>query len=525
MYTQQDQSIFQGNYQEGARMSVFTPRKHNTTIIRPHVFNFNESMVGELLESRGDAAIVSTFQGGNGALRHAIVPDSNGVMLDTYNFDSYWSFILIVDVAATALIDTTYGGPRNRTVLTGYFIDEPFLPHTLMSANPVPNLGAGILFTQKSMIALQNISGPNSRVISTIGANIDLIPQAMSVLVPEGDQMLLTDTGSIAKNTSFDQNGNERYLNKGPSYINNFTKAHANPRMLNSPRHQLIGLVNAIHDGMIQAEHECDNSVSVGMGYDQDIPYKFQDYVTRQTHVHNGLGVTIGSGQVDPCVPQTFGELSNQWPDLSVDPCHIPSVPQYDVSGQEDISVRNTMSSLITSVITGLATEHKLASIAFRYTTFTPNQVVNATQGQWAIEGATPIVFTTEVDFGREIDMFRMNLESSLFPTVMDLGGHFDLMVSFDMANSTLVDLHYLDDVDNVNAFYEHHNRLGGLAAPNIGNDAIYNRNTDQYTVLLGDLSANITGPTSFGGQAEQGRIFAEPQEMQQHQYTPQGVR
>jgi hypothetical protein len=124
--------------------------------------------------------------------------------------------------------------------------------------------------------------------------------------------------------------------------------------------------------------------------------------------------------------------------------------------------------------------------------------------GVWQISGATPIVQSTDEDFKQSIDMFKLCLESSLWPTIKLVGGEFDIMVNIDMSNSTLVNLNYFDISEQHGSYYEHHNRLGGMIAPYLGDHTVYDNNANQLHGLVGEISNQVIGTTRFGNHQMQ---------------------
>jgi len=489
-------------FYKGANIFVFTPRKHNTTILRPQVFNFTHGMADEFMSSYNQEHINNSFRV-NSDLMGAILPSRDGIQLDTYNFDNYWSFILVMDGDQMVTTDSRYGAPMGRTILTGYFLDEPFVPHTLNWVEPIQNENAKIMFTQESRLTLQHYHGMQSGTSIRVSANNDLIQPCVGVMGTNANgDMMLTDTGSIARNVSHGSEGNSRFVSNSPVVIGQMQKAKSSARDLYSPRHQLQGLAKCITGGLVEAEAEAAKYSAYGQGIAQHIPSYFSNYANNEVGMVNGTIPSIGNGGIDPSIPATFKDLDDMFGgELRVKPIEVPSVSQWDVYGQEYIDERSTMSNLVVSVVNGLATEYKLASISFRYSTWSPEHLSrNNVGGIWSIIDATPLIKLPDEQYRNDVQRFKSDLEISLFPTLKSIGGDFDLMVHFNMTHSTLVDLVYQDSrKDYGGSFYEHHNRLGGLTAPNIGDTNTFNHNTDQYSSLLGDIAANINGPTTFG--------------------------
>lgn len=495
---QQPNQIFSQNnkFSEGIDLFVFTPRSHGVTILRPQVFNFDEQMANDFTSVNATENLGTLFKDpSKESTRNAILPSHKGIQLDTTNFDNCWSFILVIDGQSMVFTDARYGSPKNRTVLTGYFLEEPFAPHTLQWTSPIPNLHAKMMFTRESKITLQALAGyQGTREHAKVAINNDLIPQAVSVMPMDANgDLMLTDTGSIAKLTGFQDNGNERFISGDSAVIGQFQKAKSVPRCMYNPHQQLMGLSQAIHTGIIEAEALAENQNATCFGSNQNVPYEFQTYTNSQVGLLNRSIPSVGTGEFNPSVPSTFGDLNHMFPNMRAHPLKVPTTTNVDIYGQENIHVRSTMSNLAVSVISGMATEYQISSIMFRYSTWSPDQTSRLTGGVWNIEAVTPIVSLDDQKFYRDIERFKNELSTSLWPVLQAASGDFDIMVNFDMANSTMVNLNYLDNGDAFGgSYYEHHNRLGGIAASNIGDDSTFHNNLNQYTALLGKIGGTI---------------------------------
>ena len=113
------------------KLFIFTPRHHNVSVIRPYVFNFTEDMADTFLQGNGTTDAMMRMNGfNNNSLCDAIMPSTNGIVLNTNVLDQYYSFVLIIDGAEPVRSMISFGAPKRRTVLTGYFYDEPILQHT-----------------------------------------------------------------------------------------------------------------------------------------------------------------------------------------------------------------------------------------------------------------------------------------------------------------------------------------------------------------------------------------------------------
>lgn len=493
MSAQQPYSPFSAGIGSGVELSIFTPRNHGSIYLRPFVFNFNNGSLNEMMSSGLAVNSLKSFQGaGKDALKQAIVPLAHGIPVHTYMYDSMWSFILVFDHAGGSVTTTRYGAPKRRTVLTGYFLDEPLHVASMYTSNPIFNPNAMLLFTHNSSLVLQSIFGAQHLPNLSINCNADIIPQMTATSI-DGD-LAMVDSATIAKCSMAGAGVGERVTCDAGAFVSSFVNesgvAHATAR---SPRHQLLTIAGAIDRASAHSDDTFGVHGSMGEGQPFIDPYdKFIGELHQNIATESPMPTNIG---IDPRIPMTLGQLDAMFPAMKMIPYRIPINPEYEVCDQGTVNPINIMSSMVQSTIGVFASECALASIQFRYASWVAGDICGINKGQWEIMAATSMIGD---DFdhhklGAAINNFKRTLENNLFPILLAAQGEFDLTVAYDMSSSTIIDLQYLDFAETGYGFYEGHNRLGGMLSPALGDKHALHNNELQFNFLVNNLAQQFS--------------------------------
>lgn len=491
---QQPFSPMSQRIQSGVGLYIFTPRNHGSIQLRPLKFNFNEQMLNDMLQQPNIKQALGTYEGNNKSMyTHAILPDPQGISMDTTQYDNMWSFILVFDNGGNNMTSMRWGSPKKRTVLTGYFLDEPLNPMTMFSSSPTHNPNAMMLFTHTSSTILQDRIDKIVQRSHRIVANEDIVPQATAAHVHNGEELALVDAATIAK-CQIPIEDDIRISSDAGAYLSTFNDmsgiVSSNAR---SPRHQLL----AIADAMDTAKTRTDATENSGIfgtvvdtvtsldPFDIFINEVYQNVASRQTGV-------INQNSIDPRLPIPLSALDNLFPNMNVVPFKIPINPEYEICDQGTVNPHNIMSSMIQSSIGVFASECLLASIQFRYGSWSVGDLCGMQEGQWQIIAASSMI-GDDLDQNKlsaALNRFRRLMETSLFPIVKDTCGDFDLIAAYDMSSSTIIDLNLMDYNNPGMGYYEGHNRLGGMVSSAIGGESTLNNNRIQFDTLVNRVAS-----------------------------------
>jgi hypothetical protein len=492
---QQPHSPFAQGISSGVELSVFTPRNHGSIYLRPLAFNFNDQTISEMMCNGSASQALSSFVGpGKDAIRTAIMPTGQGIQVNTDTYDTMWSFILVFDSTGNRMTTTRYGAPRRRTVLTGYFLDEPINPITMFSSNPVFNPDALLLFTHNSSMSIQECFGARQQRNFSVTSNADIIPQMTAQTVNE--DLALVDSATIAKCSMPGSVLGERVISDAGAFVSTFDErsgiSHASSR---SPRHQMMAIANAI-DGAGNHVQDTDAVFgSMGDGQMHSDPFdKFVNELHQNVATQGQMPII---NNVDPTIPMSLGHLDALFPDMTMKPYKIPINPEYAVREQGSVNVHNVMASMVQNTVPVFAAECMLASVSFRHASWVQGDLCGLNKGQWEIISATSMV-GDDLDPQKLINAlgnFKRTMENTLFPVLLTSGGEFDLTVAYDMSSSTIIDLQYMDWDETGIGMYEGHNRLGGMVSPALGGVDTLNSNRIQFDQLVNTVASVGSNP------------------------------
>jgi hypothetical protein len=474
---------------------IFTPTQHNDVVVRPYIYNFNSNMVDSFINcnSIGDNF---KYMMSSGNMLDSILPSPNGIQLNTSMLDSYYSFILIIDSAEEVRSMLAFGQPKRRTVLTGYFYDEPLNQMTLWSSSPTINPNAVMVFTHNTSLLLNSGSqyGSNTRKKINISAMHDIIPQSTESFT-DLNGLALCDIGSITNAFKPDDYSEESVATGIPYALSGFN--NNSPTIHNrvkSPKEQLIdiafGVDQAVHmaktDSVVYGQFGNENESLLGNDNNELFMSNLYSYFSRPdiTQVQQGINSST-------CI--TLQELINMYNNTEIIPCQVPFNPEYDVRSQSEINIQTVFSSLASKVINATAESMLISTIAFRYSSWNKANSMDR-GGAWEILSANSMI-GKEDDDGSGLDTairnFMKELEISLFPILLKAGGEFDIVANYDATGNTSIDLYFLDYYNESHAYYTDHNRLGGMTSPALGTFDNVTHNRNQFDTLASELSKN----------------------------------
>jgi hypothetical protein len=198
----------------------------------------------------------------------------------------------------------------------------------------------------------------------------------------------------------------------------------------------------------------------------------------------------LPKNSIDTSRPISMDNLMYLFPDLEIVPFEIPMTSPWDATPQDEMTARNSMSSMLSASLSNLVPSCGLAHIFFRYASYMqngPNTFIQNGEGVWEIINFGTLV---ECDQRRQegcVRMFQEYFLMELVPILKLVRGDFDLMAYVDASGYILIDLNYKDDFHRQlgEGFYETSSRLGGFINPMLTDLNTLNHNATQLEALV----------------------------------------
>jgi hypothetical protein len=487
--TGQFSSILSNN----VKLYIFTPYLHGNQVIRPYIYRFDDNLVDTFLN--GNGAVDTLKRMGsmqNNGISGAILPSTNGFLIDTTYLDNLYSFILLIDAVDPVRSMISLGGPKRRTILTGYFYDEPINPFTMYTSSPTLNPNALMLFTHNNSFLVNSGNSYGQNIINniTINANADIVPQSLDQTVG-GIDLSLCDISSLANAYSRDIYSNESIPTGQPLKLANHCKnAPILSDRVKSPKHQLIDIAYGIDQSfnITKNDHKIFGGLEGSLVGDNQHELFINNLYS---HLQRPDIASIQQG-VDPSKHMLMSDLTFMFPNIDVITCSVPYKADHDIRDQRESNIQTVFSSLVNNVVSSYAISNLLGRVAFRYASWMKNPL-EGRGGAWNIEVAELIIGAelNQTVLESSVNNFINAMESGLFPILINAGGEFDLSVSYDATGATTVDLFFMDYSSESRGYYVAHNKLGGMISPAIGSVDNAQSNRIQFDELVTKVANN----------------------------------
>lgn len=483
---------------------LYSPKKIDTQVIRPYVYQFNENMVDRMVESADPRSALKNggiFSDPN--FSSAIRPESNGIPMSMAPMSALWTFVLVIDLPLGAnAAGIVASGAQTRLVCTGWCSDEPIDPRTIHNTSPSPNYNCVFTVTHRTVLRVGDrigaLGGTPQRCITDdddfIGgylANMPMLSNKDLLLAAPGD--VLGGVGDV----TMDANGNpiSRTTMEGAYAVAAIgdNPSVSLPTRLKSPRHHLQEIVGALHSSVElakQSEYGASSDVTDAGNLlcIDPIDQAYNDY---KAQLFRSAGTAPRCLGLDVSVPFTLGQLNTIYPNSRLWPIMTRSESQWDVVPQTQISAKIMFSSLVASTVSTLAVGEGLAYIHFGFTS--QKTSLSSEPGVFRVEIAgllapDPNPQIADAQLAAACQRFKMNLMNDLFPILKAAANDtdFSLGCRYDLGSETLVDLHFLDNYYSTEGvgYYETNNRLPVFATPNLSNTDTFVNNGVQLQCL-----------------------------------------
>lgn len=490
-----------------AMLYVFSPNLIPTQVLRSYQYNFTDNLIDALGNTKDKLRKVVAQPGNTNLARDvnmAILPNPNGIQLDTQTISGQWSFILIVDTTPTPSSNRLQTAAATvRTIATGYCSEEPINPVT-NTINP----DAILMFTKTNITTIVPHMGPAGMTTKDYCDNdLSIVDDRVNQLT--GVSLVSATPRDLLRGHTYDRLTNTQICMPGDASLSNVGKGGSSKtitNVMNTPSIQLGDIVQAIGSGVSFGRNSELGTQSVLVPSPMDDP--METALDCFGNTVSGSDVVIQRGSLDGSHPRTMQQLVNEFPNMEVFRVPVPPVNCWDSSPQNVQTKRNAMSSMLSASLSNLLVSSGLASIAFRYDSYT-SVMTGLTSGN---EGVFyPLNYSTVVENDpaaqlRAIEQFKMLFIQHLVPIVRTYGGEFVLMCTIDIVGHILIDLIYRDEFGQNpgEGWYETSGRLGGFTNPMIADLDTFNTNATQLNTLAYNVTWNQLADVSrfgFGGR------------------------
>lgn len=473
-----------------ATLIIYSPTAVPDQVVRPYTYKFGAGLANAVMDQDTNRMLSpSSAKNQSNDVLTSIVPDANGIQMNTGIFQDRWSFILIIN--HQSLGRQYRAGCGSRMITTGYFIDEPMAPTTMFNTTPVLNPNATMVFTHTSGMNATLSRGPNGDIpLRTTTMDVDHVDVTASQLFSEA--MYLNTPGDVDSATMRMNDTGNLMVTPGAIALQSLQGGSAKiASRLKSPIHQMQEIFHTFNTAITHSE-QMDNA-----NLATPLSFKSPEDIMRDTIRGNLPGSNSGCGVnmsyiLDTTQPMFLGKLIQTFQNIQVFPFKIPTTTQWDVYPQTIVDIKTTMSSLVSSTLTFVAQQLWISSISFRYNSWMGGATFGANMHPsvalspevWEFYECSKLVPAEAEELKATVEGFKRSLEWQLFPIIQAVGGHFDLMCQVDVWGNTLIDLRFMDNGDQGDGFITTNNKLGGYIAPTIGTMSTVNHNAQQLASL-----------------------------------------
>lgn len=504
------------SFNRGAILWLYSPRTYGTQVLRPYLYNFTDGMIDKLCNSapsmRDAMCRRDIIQSPDLAM--AIRPEANGIALDTSVFADAWTFLLTTDMAPKYMGgDIAQLASPSRLICSGWCTECPVVEHSINWAQPIINENCILNITHHTFIDfMDRATAIGGCPQSNVKMNNDLIDSTMDMMAMHTDTYLMTP-GDVIQNVHMDEGYGSRITTEGTAAVANIKDNTAIlPGVLKSPMHHLKSIVSELGsaiDNENSIEHSVRSPMNSTLGIDNDSLANVIN--TFSNNVPRAVGATFQQVGIDVTRPISIGDLHRMYPDIRIQPQIIARNAQCDVIPQTEISMKVTYSSMVSAAITSIAADCGLCGVDFSYKSWSQSIDMSIDHGMFEVRNAFLLLPNNDPQVaGRQLEAalmrFKFNLEGSLFPVLKAASGDFELHARYDLANETIVDLHYNDYTysSEGKGYYEASNRLSQLNTPLIGTNEQFISNGAEINRLIagcaGKSIVNALGNSAFGG-------------------------
>lgn len=482
------------------QLYLYSPHNLPSQVLRSYVYQFNPAFVDALAHTpcmTFEQAVSPNNIGAIPGARTAIMPDSEGKVADTSNWNNVWTFVLILDLQQAAFNGVF--APSTRKIAAGYVSGEPGMMDPY--GHFTPNMNALLVFTHVTNLSVRRSFNPNARTLDGMAIYPDTMDYAGEIIpaLYKEDMFIGTPREIAQQRLGVPSDGFTNYNKLSLSNVRDGVNTRTIKNELKSPTVQLSQLMNAIDAGVDQAnsgEQVYDRMKSVDEHMNQtDVAI---NTVVNNLSSSQSLDIVTG---IDTSAPITLSQLAEMYPSLEIIPFQIrrPDIFGWDVANQTGMnssgimnpimSPKQEFSSLAASVIQGICSSLNIATVAFSYRWVDGDGIVSGKMEAFNLHMFTLMVPRTQNVERQIADRMKMYLDNQLFETIHECCGEFEMNCLCDMAGTILIDLRLYACPDAQDgAFFQTDAKLGGIVNPMIGTLPIINNNAISFANLATDI-------------------------------------
>ena len=477
-----------------ATLILCSPRQINDLCTRPLMYNFSNQLIEDIstnIDKRSSGHGSETLWTPN--MMTAVLPEGNGQRVDTLNLSNSWTFVLIINMTPKGI---SYGatGPTKRFIASGVCLSEPINPMTMYMSTPTINEFCVLQIHHSTTLSLcPTMNNHYSGYTKRLDTDFDSITQQTGQYYK--DPMYIMNNKKLRETTNFD--GDTQVFRSGEAAIGNNEHSVNIQTSEGSPKHELNRTIDTISRAvnMEKTQNGIENYL---IGNNRINTYNnFINNIDAEM-MNDGILNSVKLG-LDISVPQILGDVIKVYPSIKILPFNINNTGSgLGERPQTLLGNQNTMSSLIVNCMNTIIPHAGLSEVMFRYDSFNHNvmQIPGRTSGTWELQHACELISGNEMSLESSLSQFKMLMESDVFPILLTTCGDFSLTCKYDITGETIINLQFLDEAQ-IDGYYVHHNKLGGLVSPHIGTINNLHHNSGELCGLFKGISTNVLGAST----------------------------
>ena len=479
---------------------LYSPHNMPSQVLRSYVYQFNPNFVDALSQTSAmslEQAVSPMNIDNIPGAKTAIMPDAEGKVADTSNWNNMWTFVLVLDLRQAAFNGLT--APSTRKIAAGYVSGEAGTRDVF--GNFIVNPNALLVFTHVTNLNTRRSYNPHARSIDGLAVyptTMDYAGEIIPALYRE-DMFIGTPRDIAAQKLGKPEEGFINFNQLSLSNVRDGAATRTISNELKSPLVQLGQLMQAVDCGIDQSRVATPVYDRMGSADDRMNPTDAA-LATVVNNLPSSQTLDIVTG-IDTGSPVTIGQLNAMYPHMDVFPFALrrPDVFGWDIANQTALnpsgaigaimSPKQQFSSLASSVVQGICSSLNIATVAFSYRWVDGDGIVAGKLDAFNLSMFN-LMIPRAPEAERQIaDRMKMYLDQQLFNIIHDCCGEFELNCLCDMAGTILIDLRLYSYPDPQDGAYFHTDaKLGGIVNPMIGNIQVINNNTIGFSNMASDL-------------------------------------
>lgn len=501
---------------ETAILWLIPSRKYDPTWNRPYVYNsngnnteFNDFIVdvhkyvnevgNDFYSTRGMLVKDSAFSLAN---NHpgTIMPESNGIAIDTSKLSYTWSFVLVLD-NCPRLMASQRIGTSNRHVYSGVIIND----------EPVVNQNGQLHFNEQAVFLVTHVDcitirkqanpGMGMTTLGTTYYNKDVLHPDLCNRVSEMGRNYLLDPASVLKTGMpvYSSDGTQ-IMDDNSATLASRDRSVAENTMNSVGKYQLSNLLRSMATVYASDKNATEfGSDSVGTNIlmdswrESDVYAKQHSLVQQLEDTTNGfardnyLGLDIENPHL------TMGELLRKYPILhdKTIVLQVPFSTEKDLLDESGPNMSNIFTALIKNAVPAILADAQIADVTFRYASRDMNRPSLSTCEStpiWKIDELSTFVPEQPQVTAERFNRALVRMQQMVFDDIVKTCGDFDVLISFHTTGGTLVQLQLLDFETNKGFSYTE-SVLRGVVSPVLG----MKEHFSNHKLTLNNLTSAIT--------------------------------